>query len=154
MHNLPPYLTMQKIGFAEALDIIIAQDPRFDREAYIFLRDALDFTIKQLKKNKEDVSRHVSPPQLLDGVRQFALKEFGPMVLTVFSYWGVRNCEDIGEMVFNLIRIGIFGKTETDTIEQFRNCYDFEEAFIAPFRPEKPTATGKAESEQTAQTFE
>jgi len=126
---------MQKIGFAEALDIIIAQDPRFDREAYVFLRDALDFTIKQLKKNKEDVSRHVTPMQLLDGVRQFAIKEFGPMVLTVFSYWRIRHCEDIGEMVFNLIKIGIFGKTETDTIDQFRNCYDFDEAFAAPYRP-------------------
>ena len=67
---------MQKIGFAEALDIIVAKDPRYDHEAYVFLRDALDFTIKQLKKNKEDISRHVSPPQLLDGVRQFAIKEF------------------------------------------------------------------------------
>src|SRR5438105_13437647 len=119
---------MQKIGFAEALDRIIAQDPRFDREAYVFLRDALDFTVKQLKKNKEETTRHVTPPQLLDGVRQFALKEFGPMVPTVFDYWRLRSCADIGAIVFNLIRVGIFGKTETDSIEQFRHGYDFHEA--------------------------
>ncbi|MEI8340527.1 MAG: Minf_1886 family protein [Verrucomicrobiota bacterium] len=145
---------MQKIGFAEALEIIIAEDPRYDREAYIFLRDALDFTIKQLKKSKEDVSRHVSPPQLLDGVRQYAIKEFGPMVPTVFSYWGVQNCGDIGEMVFNLIRIGIFGKTETDTIDQFRNYYDFEEAFVVPFRPQNPLPGVKTGPEQTAHQLE
>lgn len=134
---------MQKLGFTEALDTIIVQDPRYDREAYIFLRDALDFTIKQLKKNKEDVARHVTPQQLLDGVRQFAIREFGPMVLTVFSYWGICHCGDIGEMVFNLIRIGVFGKTETDTIEQFRSGYDFEEAFAAPFRPRQPASDEK-----------
>jgi len=145
---------MQKIGFSEALEIIIAEDPRYDREAYIFLRDTLDFTIKQLKKSKEDVSRHVTPPQLLDGVRQFALKEFGPMVPTVFSFWGVRNCGDIGEMVFNLIRIGIFGKTETDTIDQFRNYYDFEEAFVAPYRPQTSLPGGKIEAEQPAHKLE
>jgi uncharacterized repeat protein (TIGR04138 family) len=141
---------MQKIGFTEALDTIITEDPRYDREAYIFLRDALDFTIKQLKKNKEDVARHVSPNQLLDGVRQFAIREFGPMVPTVFSYWGVLSCGDIGEMVFNLIRIGVFGKTETDTIEQFRGGYDFEEAFVAPFRPQQPAQGGKSVPGQPA----
>ena len=145
---------MQKIGFAVALDIIVAKDPRYDHEAYVFLRDALDFTIKQLKKNKEDISRHVSPPQLLDGVRQFAIKEFGPMVTTVFLYWGVRNSGDIGEMVFNLIRIGIFGKAETDTIEQFRNYYDFEEVFVLPFRPQKPVVNKTPLTEHPAQKFE
>jgi len=128
---------MQKIGFAEALDRITAQDPRYDREAYVFLRDALDFTVKQLKKNKEEVSRHVTPQQLLDGVRQFALKEFGPMAMTVLDYWRVRCCGDIGEIVFSLIRSGIFGKTESDSIEQFRGGYDFHEAFVAPFLPER-----------------
>ena len=126
---------MQKIGFTEALDAIISQDSRYDREAYVFLRDALDFTIKQQKKSKEDPSRHVTPQQLLDGVRQFALKEFGPMVPTVFGYWGVRNCEDIGEVVFNLIRSGVFGKTESDSIEQFKCGYHFDEAFVEPFLP-------------------
>lgn len=142
---------MQKIGFSEALDAIVAADPRYDREAYVFLRDALDFTIKQLKKNKEEVSRHVAPQQLLEGVRQFALKEFGPMVLTVFDYWNVRNCGDIGEMVFNLIRIGVFGKTETDSIEQFQNGYDFREAFFLPFQPEKSPQTGNPADVQPAQ---
>jgi hypothetical protein len=33
---------MQKIGFAEALDSIVATDKRYSREAYVFLRDALD----------------------------------------------------------------------------------------------------------------
>ncbi len=126
---------MQKIGFAEALDAILTQDPRYDREAYGFLRDALDFTIKQQKKNKEEPSRHVTPAQLLEGVRLFALKEFGPMVTTVFDYWGVRSCKDIGEIVFNLISSGVFGKTESDSIEEFKNGYSFREAFIEPFLP-------------------
>ena len=145
---------MQKIGFSEALEIIIAEDPRYDREGYIFLRDALDFTIKQLKKSKEDVSRHVTPQQLLDGVRQFALKEFGPMVMTVFAYWRIKNCGDVGEMVFNLIRIGIFGKTETDTIDQFRGYFDFEEAFVAPYLPQKDASPENAATEQPAQKLE
>ena len=133
---------MQKIGFAEALDSIVATDPRYQRDAYVFLRDALDYTTKQQKKAKGASVRHVAGPELLEGVRQYALKEFGPMVVTVFESWGVRSCEDIGRMVFNLIDAGVFGKTEEDSMEDFKAVYDFQEAFVKPFAPEK-TASKK-----------
>ena len=131
---------MQKIGFTEALDSIVASEPRYHRDAYVFLRDALDFTTKQQKKIKGTTVRHVAGPELLEGVRQYSLKEFGPMVLTVFGSWGIHSCEDIGNMVFNLIGAGIFGKTEEDSIEDFKNVYDFKEAFEKPFAPTKPIA--------------
>lgn len=135
---------MQKIGFAEALDSIVGSDPRYQREAYIFLRDALDFTTKQQKKAKGTTVRHVSGPELLEGVRQYALKEFGPMVITVFDNWGIRSCEDIGHMVFNLINAGIFGKTDEDSIEDFKSVFDFQEAFVKPFAPEKKVPAPKS----------
>jgi uncharacterized repeat protein (TIGR04138 family) len=140
---------MQKIGFAEALESVVGSDPRYQRDGYIFLRDALDFTTKQQKKVKGVSVRHVSGPELLDGVRQYALKEFGPMVMTVFDSWGIRCSEDIGHMVFNLIGAGVFGKTEQDSIEDFKNVYDFEEAFVKPFAPEKPE-TGKPRAQSPA----
>jgi uncharacterized repeat protein (TIGR04138 family) len=141
---------MQKIGFAEALDAIVTSDQRYQREAYVFLRDALDFTTKQQKKVKGTSVRHVAGPELLDGVRQYALKEFGPMVLTVFENWGIRRTEDIGNMVFNLIDAGIFGKTEEDSIKDFKDVYDFEEAFVKPFAPVKPIVAKPAHPELPA----
>ncbi len=128
---------MQKLDFGEKLEDIVRQDTRYDREAYLFLRDALDHTIKLRKKAKEP-DQHVTGQQLLDGIRQYALKQFGPMVPTVFEYWGVQRGQDFGEMVFNFIRVGIFGKTETDSIEDFKGGYTFHDAFVAPFLPEKP----------------
>jgi hypothetical protein len=69
---------MQKIGFAEALDSIVASDPRYQRDAYVFLRDALDFTTKQQKKVKGVTVRHVTGPELLDGVRRYdSFRELG-----------------------------------------------------------------------------
>jgi uncharacterized repeat protein (TIGR04138 family) len=140
---------MQKLDFGEKLDLIVQQDPRFDREAYLFLRDALDFTVKARKKAKEGTD-HVTGQQLLDGIRQYALKQYGPMVLTVFSYWGVQRCEDFGGMVFNFIREGIFGKTETDSIEHFSGGYSFHEAFVVPYLPE-PTAVRRPALGQPAE---
>lgn len=130
---------MQKAGFTEALETILANDSRYDREGYFFVRDALDFTIKQQKKGKGESPRHVSGPQLLDGLKQYALKEYGPMAISVLEYWGIRSCEDIGNIVFNLVQHEVFGKTSEDRIDDFRTGYDFFDAFVAPFLPERRT---------------
>ena len=59
------------------------------------------------------------------------------MVMTVFDSWGIHSCEDIGHMVFNLIGAGVFGKTDEDSIQDFKNVYDFQQAFVQPFAPAK-----------------
>lgn len=132
---------MPKLGFSEALDQVIASHPQFDREAYLFLRDALDFTIKSRKKQKSELSRHVTGQELMEGVRLYALQEFGPMVPTVFETWNIRECGDVGQMVFNLIQGGIFDKTENDSMDDFKGAYAFHDAFVKPYLPEKPFVT-------------
>jgi uncharacterized repeat protein (TIGR04138 family) len=134
---------MQPNGFAEAVEAICEKDRRFDPEAYAFLRDALNFTIKLQKKDKKGGSRHVSGQELVEGVRQYALREFGPMVVTVFDYWGIEKTDHFGQMVFNLIEAGVFGKTDTDSREDFKDGYSFHEAFVVPFQPEKADAPGE-----------
>jgi uncharacterized repeat protein (TIGR04138 family) len=132
---------MQKLDFSEAVDKIISEDPRFERDAYFFLRDALDYTAKLRKKQRDtEGSGHVTGQQLLEGVRQYALKQYGPMVMTVFNYWGLKQSFDFGEMVYHLIRLGTFGKTDADSIEDFRGGFTFQDAFVLPFRPEAPSS--------------
>jgi uncharacterized repeat protein (TIGR04138 family) len=132
---------MPKLDFAEAVDLLTKQDSRYDREAYFFLRDALDHTVKIGKKSRETpADRHVTGQQLLDGIRQYALKLYGPMVVTVLEYWGVRACQDFGEMVYNLIDVNVFGKRDSDSIEHFKQGYTFKEAFVDPYLPEKRPA--------------
>jgi len=128
---------MQSVSFTEALDAIIARDARYDREAYVFLRDALESTLKKRRKTQKDVPNDVPASELLDGFRLYALKECGPMARLVLDYWGVRSCEDIGHLVFNLVQANVFSKTDRDTIEEFRAGFDFDEAFVAPFQPQR-----------------
>src|SRR6266850_3953074 len=128
---------MQKPNFGESVDEIIKRDNRFDRDAYYFVREGLDFTLKMLKKQHQTqaAQRHVSGQELLEGLRRFALDQFGPMAKTVLDYWGVQKCEDFGEIVFGMVEKGILGKTEQDSREDFRGGFDFEEAFVRPFQP-------------------
>jgi uncharacterized repeat protein (TIGR04138 family) len=128
--------------FARTVEEIVERDSRFDREAYQFVRDALLFTARQqrrrLGKSPAPAECHVTGQQLLDGARRYALDQYGPMVPAVFEHWGIKSCQDIGAIVFNLIGAGEFGKTEQDTIADFQDGFDFHEAFVLPFRPAKP----------------
>jgi uncharacterized repeat protein (TIGR04138 family) len=126
---------MQKLEFSEAVDLVVSQNPQFDRDAYYFLRDALDFTVNQIKKNRSAVVGHVSGQQLLEGIRHFAIKQFGPMVPTVLNYWNIHQCEDFGTMVYRLIEAGVFGKSERDSLDDFKGGYSFHDAFVVPYQP-------------------
>ena len=130
---------MQSQSFEEHAKAAAARDPRYDIDAYRFLRDALNHTLRAGKGGKGEVrSRHIRGPELLNGFRELALNEFGPMALTVLQAWGVNRCEDIGEMVFCLVEIGAFGTTAEDSREDFKGGYDFAEAFVRPFLPTAP----------------
>jgi uncharacterized repeat protein (TIGR04138 family) len=128
---------MQK-SFNEMVEEIIERDPRYDKEAYIFLKEALELTIKQKKRGKSEIGSHVDAAELLDGFKQLALKEFGPMAMTVLEYWGVKESRDLGKMVFDLIGAGVFGKTDSDTLEDFNQALDFHAVFVAPFEIGNP----------------
>lgn len=131
---------MDGVDFEKALDLILERDGRYHREAYLFMRDALDATQKGLRpevsgERAEVGIKHVSGQELLEGIRVYGLEVYGPMALWVFNEWGVRGCEDFGEIVFNLIEGGLFAKREGDSRDDFRGGYVFEEAFRKPFLP-------------------
>lgn len=136
---------MEKLNFEEIVERIVALDPRYHREAYDFLREALDYTQKLAAREKDERERHVTGQQLLEGVRTYALKEYGPMAQMVLAEWGIHRGEDIGELVFNLIEHRILKKTASDSREDFKGGYDFETAFREPFLPPSLLAPGTVE---------
>jgi uncharacterized repeat protein (TIGR04138 family) len=127
---------MQPLNFDEVLQRIVGQDSRYDREAYLFLREALDHTQRQAAAGKVPEPRHITGKELLDGLRTYATGQFGPMAKTVLNEWGIQSCQDFGEIVFNMVDQGLLSKTENDTREDFKNGYEFDEAFCKPFRPQ------------------
>ena len=125
---------MQEVNFEQAIEQIRAKDSRYPREAYHFVREALDYTKKHFDKQKRK-NLHVSGQELLDGIRNFGLAEFGPMAMTVFEEWGIKSCEDFGEIVFNMVEIGLLATTEKDSRKDFEGGYEFWDAFRKPFVP-------------------
>jgi uncharacterized repeat protein (TIGR04138 family) len=128
---------MKKASFHETIEQIRAEHRPYDVQAYYFLREALDYTIKLFEKPTEGPARHVSGTELLDGIRKYALQEFGPITKTVLNRWGIHRCEDFGELVFIMVEKGVLGKTDEDRREDFAGGYDFDIAFKKPFMPNR-----------------
>jgi uncharacterized repeat protein (TIGR04138 family) len=123
-------------SFQDTVTEIFKKDDRYQPDAYFFLVEALDVTVKHIRKTQPNHGRHVSGKELLEGIKEYALDEFGPLTHTVFSEWGIRSTQDFGEIVFNLVEAGRLGKTDSDSREDFKNAYDFDEAFLLPFEPQ------------------
>ena len=126
---------MQEIVFEEVLEKMLAADARYQRDAYFFVKDALDHTQKLVLKNSQGKLRHVTGQELLGGIREYALELYGPMAITVFAEWGVHSCQDFGEIVFHMVESSLLAKTDKDSREDFKDGYDFEDAFRKPFLP-------------------
>ena len=106
------------------IERILAKDPNYKFETYSFVMAGLHHTVSKLPK-----PRHVSGRELCEGLRDYALEQFGPMARTVLEYWGIQSTGDFGKIVFNLIDAELLKKNEEDSIHDFENLYDFNQAF-------------------------
>lgn len=130
--------------FEDVVERIVREDPSYDRAAYEFVRQGLNFTLKYLdKKGLRKKGGHISGQQLLEGLRLFTLEQFGPLSRTVLDFWNIRSCRDFGSIVFKLVEHGVLGKTESDSIADFEAGYDFREAFEQPFEPDSALRSTK-----------
>jgi len=116
-------------SFEDALDAVLEKDPRYPRSAYMFVQRALDFFRQHHGGHGE--AGHLHGEELLRGVRELAIVEFGPMARTVLGTWGLRRGEDVGEIVYNLIEVGLMNKTPEDRKEDFHGVMDFEDSMDA-----------------------
>ena len=112
------------LDFNKRVGEITKKDPRYKPDAYEFVMRALWFTQRRLNREA-----HVTGKELLEGIREFGLEQYGPMTKAVFQHWGVEKTDDFGEIVFKMIENGLMGKNDNDSIDDFKNVYDFDEVF-------------------------
>ncbi len=111
---------------------VAERDGRYHLNAYRFVYEALDFTLKSL-----DRKGHVTGRELMEGLRDYALEQFGGLAPMVFGQWGVRKTADFGSIVFNLVGANLMGRSDSDTMADFEDIYDFREAFRIDALPRK-----------------
>lgn len=114
----------EKQSYLAKIEKILARHAQYKLEAYHFLLAALHHTVAKFTK-----PRHVSGEELLCGIRDYALEQYGPLARTVLNYWGIHETLDFGKIVFALVEAGILRKQSEDKLDDFDKVFDFKEAF-------------------------
>ena len=139
---------------------LIKDDPRYSIDAYVFVREALDYAADALELGSLGVSddaaddavdetsisesgsskmsgqsgeRHMTGQQLCEAIRLYALNQFGYMAQVVLGSWGVCTTGAFGDIVYNMINAGLMKKSPEDRRDHFDGVYDFEEVFNRKF---------------------
>lgn len=127
---------------------VVESDGRYAREAYQFLFDSLETAVELAgRQAAEGVGKHVTGQELLEGMRAHALHLFGPLGARVWRSWGVHSTMDWGRIVFILVESQLLNRQDSDTIEDFRDGFDLDEAFAA-YVPKLPGELGAHPTEQ------
>jgi len=128
----------------ELLDEVMAGDQRYARDAYVFVGESLGYTVQRSGR-----VGHVSGQELCKGLAAYALGQFGRLARSVLESWGIRSSEDIGEIVFRMVEVGLLRKTAEDRREDFADALDFDEALDRGF--ELHLASGEDDDERGGQ---
>jgi len=115
------------LDLSQIIEKVSKRDPRYKDDAYFFVLRGLNFTVARLDK-----PRHLTGQELSEGIRLYAIDQFGPMAREVLEHWGIAATGDFGNIVYNLIEVKLLAKTETDSIDDFKDVYDFKKAFACP----------------------
>ena len=117
-------------------EIRVQHQRHYAEAAYFFVLEALDYTIFLESRDRGSAPtregnavRHISPQELLSGLRRYAQEEFGPLAPYAFRSWGVTCTEDFGTLVFQMCEAGLLNKTDNDRPKDFADGFDFSEAF-------------------------
>ena len=121
---------------------LVEQDPRYPIEAYLFIREALAFASDSMelgscqdpdthltKFQGGQIEKHLTGQQLCEAIRKYALNQFGFMAQVVLASWGIDETRCFGDIVYNMISIGIMKKSSHDRRSHFDNVYNFDEVF-------------------------
>ena len=130
------------MGFKELARV--AATTAYPVDALLFIQRGLDFTVRRTHGeplestdpdeavNLEDLnetSRHVTGEQLCWGLRDYAIDQYGLLARTILKRWHIRESADFGRIVFAMVDNGLMLKTDDDTLADFTDIFEFDEAF-------------------------
>jgi len=129
---------------SKTLHDIAAETGLYPVEAFDFVQRGVPFTVHRIhgaaaQAADQQECRHVTGRELCLGLRDLALRQWGRLATLVLRRWNITCTLDFGRIVFSLVEGGYLRTTQNDTVEDFRNVYDFRTAFEDEYRIDLPT---------------
>jgi len=110
---------MLKKELQKIIETIVSHEKRYSKDAYKFVSAAVNYAV-----SSKNANGHIAAPALLEGISEFALKEYSIFYEEIFKSWGINTAADIGNIVFSLIEQKALGASPEDSIEDFNIDFD------------------------------
>lgn len=124
----------------KSINTLLEKDKRYSYQAYYFILESVNYSInKNFTRDQLESSEpnHISGQELSFGIKDYAIEKYGPFAIIVLKYWGITDTMDFGNIVYNLIDIGLLRKSKSDTLECFNNVFDFHEEMVEKYKFKK-----------------
>lgn len=105
---------------------------KYPLDAFHFVRRGLDYTVHQVHVNPDamgEAERHVDGRQLCEGLRDYAVAQYGQLACTVLRRWRITRTEDFGQIVFAMVNGGLMQAQDDDDVSDFDDLFEFGPAF-------------------------
>ncbi len=123
--------------FQETVEQFLIEDPRYPLDAYFFVRDGFEYAVRRFQEEQASLGKNakntLSGAELSNGLKEFALDEFGPMAAFTLGEWNIFSTSDFGELVYNLIKMKLFSQNKGDKREDFDNLFDLQAELRRPY---------------------
>ncbi len=116
---------MSKHQALKSLEELAQLSGKYPVDAFIFVREGLQYTIRKLGKISQGGCKHITGRQLCYGLKDYAIHKWGLLALTVLKQWNIKTTRDFGNIVFMMVDAGWMAKTDEDKIEDFDDVFDF-----------------------------
>jgi len=125
------------MSLKKTIEDVVREVGLYPIDAYRFVQEGLSHTVDKLHGQEgEQESKHITGPQLCQGLRDFALEQYGLLAPVVLRRWNITTTLDFGRIVFAMVESKLMSKTENDKIDDFRNVFDFRTAFETGYKIE------------------
>jgi len=120
----------------KSIEEIAKLDGRYSLRAFEFVHEGLGRTVK---KNHGDEAEnegphHVTGKQLCLSLAELAADKWGYLAAVVLNQLGIKSTYDFGSIVYLLVEHKWMYARPEDSIDEFKNVYDFKEVFEKKFQ--------------------
>ncbi len=120
----------------KSIEEIAKLDGRFSLKAFELVHEALGRTVNKPYGDEAENQgpRHVTGKELCISLAELAAEKWGYLARVVLNQLGIKSTYDFGSIVYLMVEHKWMYARPQDSIDEFKNVYDFEETFEKNFQ--------------------
>lgn len=129
MPNFTQFPTNQQDPDLHYYRLAAANDQRYPIAAICYVSKCLKRLLEQnSSKDEAKKTSHVTGQAICEALRTSLLDDYGVFAQDVLAQWNIHETNDFGNIIYDLIDVGMLSVSPRDSRTDFVDVYDFKSA--------------------------